>query len=211
MKIQRLVVDSSGFRSTLCELGAQLNADKSPYHKHPQLHKHPYTSTYQQLFAPLKNKEINFCEIGIAGGASALMWMNYFPKAKFLFMDRDQDFLNNINKANHPRMKTKLVDVGKDYSVADCVRGENLDVIIDDSSHDFDHQIRIINESFSSLKNGGIIVIEDIYRDADENKYNKALEYLLPRCSFASFIICNHEERLDSGWNNSKLLILIKE
>jgi len=211
MKIQRLVVDSSGFRSILCELGAHFNADKSPYNKHPQMHRHPYTAVYQQLFAPLKNKNINFCEIGVAGGASAMMWMNYFKDANFLFMDRDQNFLDNINKVNHPRMKTKLVDVGVDYSVADCVRGENLDVILDDSSHEFDHQIRIINESFSSLKSGGIIVIEDIYRDADENKYNKSLEYLLPRCSFASFYICNHENEWTPGWNNSKLLVLVKE
>jgi len=175
------------------------------------MHRHPYTAVYQQLFAPLKNKNINFCEIGVAGGASAMMWMNYFKDANFLFMDRDQNFLDNIKKTNHPRMQATLVDVGVDYSLTNTLSGKTWDVILDDSSHEFDHQIRIIKESMNFLKSGGFIIVEDIYRDIDEKKYEHALQSVLPKCSFASFYICNHENEWTPGWNNSKLLVLVKE
>jgi predicted O-methyltransferase YrrM len=211
MRIQRLVIDSSGFRSVLCELGAHFNADKSPYNKHPQLHRHPYTAVYQQLFAPFKNKEINFCEIGVAGGASAFMWMSYFPKANFVFADRDQNFLDNLKVCNHPKMESKIVDVNIDHSLAKALNGKTWDVILDDSSHEFNHQIRIIKEGFSFLKPGGLMIIEDIYRNADERNYENSLQSILPKCTFASFYICNHESEYTPGWNNSKLLVLVKE
>jgi SAM-dependent methyltransferase len=40
----------------------------------------------------------------------------------------------------------------------------NFDVIIDDSTHLFDDQIRVIKNCYKFLKTNGIMIIEDIYR-----------------------------------------------
>jgi len=210
MSIQRLVIDSTGFRGELCELGVKYNADKSPYNTHPGLHKHPYTAVYEMFLAQYKNKPIDLCEIGLAGGSSAAMWLEYFKYGKFLFMDRDINFLNSFAKLNPSRTTLKLVDVGVDLNLLRALGDTKFDVIIDDSSHVFEHQIRIVQEAFPSLKPGGILIVEDIYRTESEKKYEDALKDTLKHCKFASFVITNHEERVDVGWNNSKLLVLIK-
>ena len=210
MSIQRLVVDSTGFKGELCQLGVKFNADKSVYNTHPGLHKHPYTAVYQMLLAQYKNKPIDLCEIGLAGGSSAAMWLAYFPLGKFLFLDRDMNFLNNFAKLNTPRTTLKLVDVGVDLNLLRALGDKKFDVIVDDSSHVFDHQIRIVQEAFPSLKPGGILIVEDIYRSESEKKYEDALKDTLKHCAFASFVITNHEDKVDTGWNNSKLLVLIK-
>ena len=39
-----------------------------------------------------------------------------------------------------------------------------IDVLLDDSTHEFEDQIRIIKNSYKFLKKDGIIIIEDIHR-----------------------------------------------
>ena len=41
------------------------------------------------------------------------------------------------------------------------------DIIIDDSTHIFEHQINVINECFKYLNKDGILIIEDIYKNDD--------------------------------------------
>lgn len=51
-----------------------------------------------------------------------------------------------------------------------------LDVLLDDSSHEFEDMIRIIKTGLPFVKPGGLIIIEDIHRDWDEAKFETALE-----------------------------------
>jgi len=210
-----MVIDTTHTYTELCDIGRIACTDKSPYGDiNLPIHRHPYTGVYSTLFSPLKNKEIEFVEIGVAGGSSVILWWNYFTKASFSFFDRDQNFLNNVEKMDFPSRSPYLglMDVSVDGNVTESLlkTGKQFDVIIDDSSHVFEHQIRIVQEAFPSLKPGGILIVEDIYRSESEKKYEDALKDTLKHCKFASFVITNHEERVDTGWNNSKLLVLIK-
>ena len=222
--IQHIVMDSTGAYTELCHLGKLLGIDKSPYNSNPQAHRHPYTAVYSTLFAPLKNKPIMFAEIGVAGGGSVMLWWNYFKNARLSFFDRDQNFLNNVTAMNfsHNKPYTGLVDVRVDGDIgraimeaciADAsgtaVRG--FDVILDDSSHDYADQIRIIKECWPHIKSGGYMIVEDIYRSIAEECFERDLESILPECAEAYFVVCNHEERYSPGWNNDKILILVKE
>jgi len=215
-KVQSIVIDSTNSYTDLCEYGRLTHADKSPYgDKNTNMHRHPYTGVYATLFAPLKHKEINFVEIGIAGGASVVMWWNYFTHASLYFFDRDENFVGNIHKIQFPVRKpsASLMDVSVDGNVRDTLRktGKMFDVILDDSSHIYEHQIRIAKESFEFVKSGGYIVIEDVYRDASEKDYERDLEEIISQCSIAYFVICNHNERYSPGWNNDKILVLVKK
>ena len=210
--IPRLVIDSSEGPTELCILGKAAGTDKSPYNQVG--HRHPYTAVYSMLFAPLKNLPVRFAEIGVAGGRSALLWEMYFrhPDAQIRMFDRDQNFLDNGRTLVGGRFSFDLMDVSADGDIARALGEEKYDVIIDDSSHDFYHQIKIIKEAWPRLKSGGTLVIEDIFRNEDENKYVTYLAdtTILKDAAATYFVHCEHKEKWSPGWDNDKLLVLVK-
>lgn len=215
--IPRIVVDSSEGMTQLCFLGNIAGTDKSPVVSQAQRHRHAYTAVYTMLFAPLKERAIHFAEIGVAGGHSALLWNMYFkhPETLVHMFDRDQNFLNSARELlNSEGVKFSLMDVGVDGDVRRALATSNggglYDVIIDDSSHEHSHQIRIIKEAFPLLKQGGILVVEDIFRSTPEEEYTRPLGAIIHQCSAAYFVQCEHKDRWSPGWDNDKLLVLVK-
>lgn len=215
--IQRLVIDSSDALTELCFLGNITGTDKSPVVSPAQRHRHAYTAVYTMLLAPLKSRAIHFAEIGVAGGHSALLWDMYFKNRSTVIhmFDRDENFLNNAKQlVSSQGVNFSLMDVGVDGDVRRALATSNpggkYDVIIDDSSHEHGHQIRIIKEAFPLLTQGGILIIEDIFRATPEEEYTKELGEILPLCSAAYFVVCEHKDRWSPGWDNDKLLVLVK-
>jgi hypothetical protein len=214
-RLQHIVMDSTGAYTAMCHIGKLCRTDKSPYNgvEHG-MHRHPYTAVYSTLFAPLKNRDIVFGEIGVAGGASVILWWNYFTKATFYFFDRDQNCLNNIINMKFPKNvpKTGILDVSVDGDIDRAIlkTGQKFDILIDDSSHDYAHQIRIVKESWPHIKSGGYMIVEDIFRKTPEGDYERDLDAIIDDCAEAYFVVCNHEERYSPGWNNDKLLVLVK-
>jgi len=169
---------------------------------------------YSVLFAPLKNLPVRFAEIGVAGGRSAIIWDMYFrhPDAQIRMFDRDQNFLDNGRTLVGGRFSFDLMDVSEDGGVSRALEGDKYDVILDDSSHDFDHQIRIIKEAWPFLKSGGILIVEDVFRNESEERYAKALfeTKILENIATTYFVVCEHKNRWSPGWDNDKLLVLVK-
>ena len=214
--VQHMSIDTTHTYTDLCEIGRLAMTDKSPYgNKDLSIHRHPYTGVYATLFAPLKHKSIEFAEIGVAGGNSVVLWWNYFTKASLYFFDRDKNFLNNVENINFPERRPYLglMDVAVDNNITDSLKltGKQFDVIIDDSSHIYEHQIRIVKEAFPFVKSGGYLIVEDVYRSTSESDYERDLKEIISECSIAYFVVCNHEERYSPGWNNDKLFILVKK
>ena len=108
------------------------------------------------------------------------------------------------------RVKYGLMDVEKDGDIRRALTGELYDVIIDDSSHNHGDQLRIINEAFPLLKSGGMLIIEDVFRSTPDEDYAKPLKDIIIRCSNAHFVLCEHKHRWSPGWDNDKLLVLVK-
>jgi hypothetical protein len=54
------------------------------------------------------------------------------------------------------------------------------------------------------------MIVEDVYRSIPEADFERDLESVLPECAEAYFVVCNHEERYSPGWNNDKILVLVK-
>ena len=208
MGINRVVIDSSAAFTELCMIGKAAGTDKSPYNT--IAHRHPYTAVYTMLFAPLKNKPIVFGEIGVAMGASALLWRIYFQHAEIYMFDRDQALLDNSAKHCSP-IHTRLMDVGVDGGVSGSLEGLQFDVLIDDSSHEFDHQIRIIKEAHPFLKPGGMLIIEDIFRSRSEADYEAHIKGMNDIFSTAYFVMCEHRDKWSPGWDNDKMLVLVKK
>ncbi len=217
--IPSFTVDMTNVKTELCMLGAILGADKSPYNE--VRHRHPYTGFYSTLFANIQTKPCRFAEIGIAGGCSAHLWNGYLrhPDARIWMFDRDDNFIEHAREemtqvpGGH-RFSFRNMDVGVDGNVSKAFADtkEWFDVIVDDSSHDFDHQIRICKEAMPYIRQGGLLIVEDVFRETSEKKYFDALVSadVLSQCSFAYFVTCDHANRWSPGWNNDKLLVLVK-
>ena len=214
--LQNIIVDSTNSYTELCELGKEIGIDKSPYNERPGFHRHPYTSVYSMLFAPYKNKEVQFAEIGIAGGGSVILWNKYFthPSTRFHFFDRDEGFLDNSRSFGFPRNSFGIMDVTKDGDITRGlsvgVKGE-YDIIVDDSSHSPDDQIRIIKEALPLIKSGGYMIVEDINRGVPDETFEKGLLDIFPYTTEAYFVTCEHVLKYSPGWNNDKLLVLVKK
>jgi hypothetical protein len=91
------------------------------------------------------------------------------------------------------------------------VTGGELDVLLDDSTHTREDQILIIKEGLPFVKSGGMIIIEDVYRNASEEYYLNELKDVLDNFSQVFFITTDHALRYSPGWDNDKLLVLIKK
>jgi predicted O-methyltransferase YrrM len=105
------------------------------------------------------------------------------------------------------------MDVSVDGSVRDALAKAATgiyDLIIDDSSHTHEHQIRIIREALPLVKPGGMLIIEDIFRSTPEEEYEKLIGPELAACAEAFFIDCEHKNKWSPGWDNDRLLVLIK-
>ena len=207
MGMNRLIIDSSAAVTELCFIGKAAGTDKSPYNT--VAHRHPYTAVYTMLLAPLKNRPIVFGEIGVAMGASALLWRIYFKDAEIYMFDRDQNLLDHAANRCKP-IHTRLMDVGVDGGVSSALEGLQFDVLIDDSSHEFDHQIRIIKEAHPFIKSGGMLIIEDIFRNRNEADYEEHLKHMNNMFSTAYFVVCEHKDKWSPGWDNDKMLVLVK-
>jgi predicted O-methyltransferase YrrM len=212
-RIQRITVDSTAAETHLCTLGSNYKTDKSPYNDAG--HRHPYTAVYSLFLSQYRFQPVRFVEIGIAGGNSILLWRTYFThKDTHIFgFDRDKNFIQNVLNFQLPGVSLGEMDVYEELSIRNGLQatGGNLDVILDDSSHGLVDQIRIIKQAIPFLKPGGVIIIEDIFRDTPEERYEEGLADVLDQFSMAMFVVTEHERRYSPGWNNDKLLFLVKK
>lgn len=209
-----ITLDSTSCRTTLCDLCIKTGTDKSPYTPNGG-HRHPYTAPYSLLFEPLRGKPIKFAEIGIFRGASILVWRNFFSKARIYGFDNDTASMEQIRTANLPGVILDYMDATSQTSMESVFQkhmadGELFDVILDDALHDPIQQQVTIRTCLSKLKQGGILIIEDIFRDRPEDPYIEVMTEMKNLISFSTFIVCDHKDRYSPGWNNDKILVIIR-
>ena len=207
----KIFFDSTLSNSKLCKLGKTHPCDKSPINT--KFHRHGYTSFYNILFATFINKKINFAEIGIWKNESTKMWRDYFKKANIYGFEY---YDNLIKKAKNDKLKKvfiKKINVKNKKSILESFKKTNVkfDIIIDDSTHLFDDQIRLIHNAHKFLKTGGYLIIEDIEKNNLEENYFRSLKKIKKYFEEIVFIDTNHINKYSAQYKNDKLLILIKK
>jgi len=136
--------------SDMYGLGLKYNTDKVLEHR--------YDRIYEKFLEPLRNKKIKLFEIGSGSEAASFrMWIEYFKNGMIYAMDISEE-------RNQER---GIMYKGDQSKIEDLERMINLigqcDVIIDDGSHQPQHQIESFNYLFENmLKEGGVYIIEDI-------------------------------------------------
>jgi len=201
--------------SELCELGKKYDTDKSSQRNNVtnSRHCHPYTLFYENLFKNKKNENLKIAELGILNGSSLLMWREYFANAQIYGFEYDNNLINNFKQNyDNDRITIYNVDVSKKDSIEKAFSdlNESFDIIIEDTTHQFEDQIRVIENTYKYLKPGGIMIIEDIFKSYNENDYKSRLKDVLHHFQDYYFVELDHVNKNSTGWNNDKLFILIK-
>jgi len=208
-------IDYKSNTSILCEIGKKYDTDKSSKRKNVSdiRHCHPYTLFYDTIFKNKKDENLIIGELGILEGSSLLMWNEYFKNSQIYGFDNNYNFLNNFkNNYNTDRIILEYIDVKCEENIKKKFKLLNIqfDVIIEDSTHLFEDQIKVIKSVYEYLKPGGLLIIEDIFKKYSENDYIISLKDILHHFQDYYFISLDHENRNSTGWDNDKLFILIK-
>lgn len=210
MQINSISIDSTNSITELCMLGVKYPTDKSPYNTDKNLHKHAYTAIYSLLFSNIRYNNIRVGEVGILDNNSMFSWRDFFPNGKLYGFEWLDNRLDKAIRDSIPNCSYFKMDVTNPLSIEEGLlySGSDFDILIDDSTHVFEDQIKFINVAYKHLKPGGFLIVEDIFIDANEEDYSKAIDHLSDYFSSATFIVANHDLKHSPGWNNDKLLLL---
>jgi Clostridial hydrophobic W len=138
--------------STLDAIGLRHGTDKASSH-------HNYLQFYERFFASLRDKTLTVLEIGVFGGASLKTWAEYFPNAKVVGVD----IAAASRMYETGRVTIVLADQANIEELTSIgIEHGPFDIIIEDGSHMWNHQITSLRALFPFLKNGGLYVVEDL-------------------------------------------------
>ena len=121
-----------------------------------------YANWYENWFSPIRQSVTNILEIGVFNGGSTRALYDYFPKANILGID-----ILDKEKYENDRTITKILDQGDSKQLNDFITECNqqdlkFDIILDDGSHDVEHQQLTFGKLFQLIKPGGLYIIEDM-------------------------------------------------
>lgn len=126
---------------------------------------HSYVPVYERLLAPYRDTARRMLEIGILTGASLKMWEEYFHSSEVHGVDLCVTPLNMadlgpmIASGKH---NISLFDASDSVEVEKHFGGVLFDVIVEDASHLFAHQMGMYYNFKRHLATGGIYIIEDV-------------------------------------------------
>jgi hypothetical protein len=151
----------------LCKLAEKHLTDKGPRF-------HGYTKHYYEAIMKYMdpNTVTTVGEIGIGyidcmchvsdaytPGASLRMWRDFFPAATIYGFDNHRPTL-----FQETRITCKYMDQSSIHSIYEALGscGNKFDILVDDGSHIIEHQLLTKTEASKYVKEGGLLIIEDI-------------------------------------------------
>lgn len=130
---------------------------------------HSYGPIYDRLF-PNRANVRSVLEVGIAGGQSVLAWLDIFPNARVLGIDKEPCHNAQVGSTDplvHPlverpaRLEIVQADLREISELLNAVKDRQFDLIVEDSSHELDDNLRTLFVLYPFLAPGGIYVIEE--------------------------------------------------
>jgi len=139
-------------KASLDWLGIKFGTDKSSIG-------HDYLNFYERYLASIREHAVKILEIGILGGASLAVWESYFQNGVIIGADIDK----TIKCFAHHRVKVEIIDQSNiEHLTQIALKHGPFDVIIDDGSHMWEHQITTLRTLFPFLKNTAFYIVEDL-------------------------------------------------
>ena len=151
-------------------IGLKFGTDKSSA-------SHDYLSIYERCFCHRRNDPLKILEIGVLNGASLKVWEEYFPNSRIVGADIDE----GTRRFGSGRVEIEIIDQSNlEDLVRLGVRHGPFDIIIEDGSHIWDHQITTLRTLFPFVRDGGFYVVEDL-----ETNYGSHVDRYRGRATFS--------------------------
>jgi hypothetical protein len=152
----------SQIQRSLDELGLWHGTDKASSG-------HGYLDFYERFFEGLRDDPITILEIGVFKGASLKTWESYFPRGRIIGADIDP----GAKQYATSRITIERLDQSNCQDLVDLgVKHGPFDIIIEDGSHLWEHQITTLKALFPFLKSRGYYVVEDLQTNFGANTEN---------------------------------------
>ncbi len=154
----------------LCELAKKYSTDKGGRHDSYNFQEnkgtHEYTPSYWDLFCNRRQEVTSLLEIGVCAGGSLRMWEEFFPNAEIIGVDIDRNTLFDAGRIKC--FQADATDRHAVHNVLHLAQAHPFDIIIDDGSHQREHQSASMEILAPHLKMNGLYIIEDIARNDPE-------------------------------------------
>ena len=126
---------------------------------------HAYLDFYERFLGEMRDRPVRLLEIGVHRGRSLRMWRDYFSNGQIVGVD--------IDPATRREAGERIViEIADQSNVADLVRlGTQhgpFDIVVDDGSHIWGHQITTLHYLYPFVRPGGFYVLEDIHTSYGE-------------------------------------------
>ena len=130
---------------------------------------HNFTSVYYENLNHLKNESLNILEVGIFNGSSVKMWRDFFSNSTIYCCDIVPQFFQSLQ--NEPRIVSFQTDQSNRKILKETINNLSVkfDIIIDDGSHQIDHQQLTLGILFPYLKPNGYYILEDLHTSLNPN------------------------------------------
>lgn len=114
-----------------------------------------YDHFYEKHLKPYTKEPINILEIGIRGGGSIKIWKEYFHPDSNVYGGDIEPFnpIENTTCYQVDMYSQKALNLFQDLY---------FDVVIDDGPHTYESFESVIKLYYSKIKEGGLLIIEDI-------------------------------------------------
>ncbi len=119
-----------------------------------------YFEIYDRHFGRFRGRAVTVLEIGVSGGGSLEVWRRYFgPKARIVGLD-----INPACKRFETAGVRVFIGSQGDAAFLENMVGEigPIDILIDDGSHQFDHQLVTFRTLFRHIREDGLYACEDL-------------------------------------------------
>ncbi len=165
-------VEKNKFKNfNLDDLFINFNCDKGSYcvYDYEKKITHKYSVFYEKYLKKNKKKKLSILELGSHEGKGIASFYFFFPNANF--------YGANINPFQMKYVSKRITELYVDVSCKEIVNNlanhinEDLDLIIDDASHNLKDILLALPILFRKLKKNGFYVIED----ADQFRVYKQL------------------------------------
>ena len=209
--LNEIRIDVSRTFTPLCQLATKFMTDKSPYNI--MTHRHPYTMIYDMFLRPyqMMGAGLRLGEVGILNGASIRMWREYFPEASLSAFDIDKKALEKVSAIRG--VSAYHVDAGESDGLRDSLAeatedGKKFTVLLEDASHRLDHQLVFLREAIDFVAPGGLLIIEDIFREIPAARFQEVLDTISEKVANAVLVQPEHPYRWSPGWENDRILFV---
>lgn len=134
-----------------------LSTDKNSIHSYVDYY-------YEHSFSGYREKPITIIEVGVCYGGSIELYNEYFTDAKIYGIDNTEryytkEFLDKMSTMNNVTLITENA-----YDISTVEKLPNMDIFIDDGTHNISDQIFCLQQYLPKVNNNGLFIIEDVQR-----------------------------------------------